>query len=200
MKTKPIPRRTLLDIFVLGTKVVRSKLISRSIRMIRFPIDIRGRKYIDFGKSLSIGKYCRLEVYRSSKINNPLLKFGERVQLNDFVHITTMQSVEIGNNVLMASHIYISDCQHGFYSGQNASNPNEHPMERDYLIAPVRIEDDVWIGEHVSILPGVTIGKGTVIGANSVVTKSIPAYSIAVGSPAKVVKQWDNDNKTWKRV
>jgi lipopolysaccharide O-acetyltransferase len=58
------------------------------------------------------------------------------------------------------------------------------------------IEDNVWLGEFVSILPGVTIGKGNIIGANSVVTQDIPPYSIAVGTPARVAKRFDEIQKT----
>ena len=59
------------------------------------------------------------------------------------------------------------------------------------------LNSNVWIGEFVSILPGVTIGMGSIIGTMSVVTKSIPPYSIAVGSPAKVIKVYDFENKKW---
>ena len=179
--------------------IVRSKLISSNIRIIRFPIDIRGRRYISFGKNFTTGRYCRLEVYNNVN-SNPCLKIGSNVQINDFVHITTMKSVSIGNNVLMASHVYISDCQHGFYSGENQTPPNIAPIERPYKIDAVTIEDNVWIGDQVCILPGVVIGEGAVIGANSVVTKSIPSYSIAVGSPAVVVKQWNDESKKWIKV
>ncbi len=57
-----------------------------------------------------------------------------------------------------------------------------------YSKGPIIIEDDVWLGEKVSVMPGVHIGRGAIIGANSVVTKDIPAYAVAVGSPAKVIK------------
>ncbi|MBL4677498.1 MAG: hypothetical protein JKY70_15040 [Mucilaginibacter sp.] len=63
---------------------------------------------------------------------------------------------------------------------------------------PVIIEDNVWIGETVSVLPGVTIGKGSIIGASAVVTKNIPPYSIAVGNPAKVIKTYNFESNSWE--
>lgn len=129
------------------------------------------------------------------------MKFGDNVQINDFVHIAAAKNVEIGNNVLIASKIFISDICHGEYADiENMSDPNEHPNDRKLSAKPVIIHDDVWIGEMVSILPGVEIGKGSIIGANSVVTKSIPEYSIAAGNPAKVIKQYNFNKKQWKKI
>ena len=65
---------------------------------------------------------------------------------------------------------------------------------------PVHIGDKVWVGESVCILPGVTIGECSIIGAGSVVTKSIPPYSIAVGTPAKVIKRYNFDTRSWIKV
>ncbi len=65
---------------------------------------------------------------------------------------------------------------------------------------PVRIERDSWIGANVFILPSVTIGRHAVIGANSVVNQDIPAYSVAVGAPARVIKQYDFEAKQWVKV
>ena len=62
------------------------------------------------------------------------------------------------------------------------------------------IHDDVWIGELVSVFPGVEIGKGAIIGANSVVTKSVPEYCIVAGNPAKVIKKYDFESKQWIKV
>ena len=61
------------------------------------------------------------------------------------------------------------------------------------------IHDDVWIGEMVSVLPDVEIGRGAIIGANSVVTKSVPEYSIVAGNPAKIIKRFDFESMEWKR-
>lgn len=178
--------------------VLRTKIISPKSRIIRFPIEIRGKRYIDFGERLTTGKGCRLEAFSINKQKRII--FGSDVQINDYVHISSMEKVTIGNNVLMASHIYISDNSHGYYKGGNQTSPDIPPIKRDYRTAPVSIGDNVWIGEGVVIMPGVTIGKGTIIGSNSVVTKSIPNYSIAVGQPAVVIKQFNFSKKQWLNV
>lgn len=178
----------------LAIFVIRTKFISSKARIIRFPIEIRGKKFIDFGSRLTTGKGCRLEVFSTKEKK---LFFGNDVQINDYVHISAMSNVIIGDNVLMASHIYISDNSHGFYGGERGSNPDIPPIKRDYKIAPISIGNNVWIGEGVVIMPGVQIGNGCVIGANSTVTKSIPANSIAVGQPAKVVKKFDSETCQW---
>jgi acetyltransferase-like isoleucine patch superfamily enzyme len=108
--------------------------------------------------------------------------------------------VTIGNNVLMASKIYISDHNHGDYSGDVQDSPLIHPSIRKLSYSAVEIQDYVWIGEMVSILPGVTIGEGSIIGANSVVSRSIPPFSIAVGAPARVVKSYNHILGRWERV
>ncbi|OHB58918.1 MAG: hypothetical protein A2Y12_17715 [Planctomycetes bacterium GWF2_42_9] len=64
----------------------------------------------------------------------------------------------------------------------------------------VQIEDEVWLGEGVCVMPNVTIGKHSVIGSNAVVTKNIPPYSVAVGIPAKVIRQYNHETKGWERV
>lgn len=101
----------------------------------------------------------------------------------------------------MASHIFISDNSHGSYAGdEQDSSPNIPPTERHYSTAPVTIGDNCWIGEGSIIMPGVTIGEGCVIGAHSVVNKDIPPYTIAVGSPAHVVKKWNPEKKRWIKI
>jgi lipopolysaccharide O-acetyltransferase len=102
----------------------------------------------------------------------------------------------------MASKIFISDLNHGCYEGNfsEQSSPRVRPNFRPLSAKHVIIEDNVWIGESVSILPGVTIGEGTIVGANSVVTKSLPANVIAVGSPAKPIKKFNFETSRWEKL
>lgn len=178
---------------------MRTNFVFKNARIIRFPIDIRGRKFMDIGKGFTTGVGCRLEAYPEG--NFKTLFIDENFQMNDYVHITAMQSVSIGRNVLFASKIYISDCSHGSYSGdQYDSSPLENPKDRKMFSKPVIIEDNVWLGEFVSVLPGVKIGKGTIVGANSVVSKDLPEYVIAVGTPAKPIKKYNFETQTWEKI
>jgi len=141
------------------------------------------------GEGFRTGKRCKFELILSygSMGFEPSLSIGSNVTMNDDVHIGCAGKIILGNNILMASKIYISDHNHGSYATED-KDIFLSPKDRSLSVKEVIIEDDVWIGEMVSILPGVKIGKGCVIGANSVVTKDIPEYSIAAGTPAKVIK------------
>lgn len=179
--------------------LIKTKFTFQNARIIRFPIDIRGKKYISVAKGFTTGVGCRIEAY--PKNEETTLFFGENFQMNDYVHITAMEKVQIGNNVLLASKIYISDCSHGSYAGdENDSHPDTWPDTRPLFSKPVVIEDNVWLGEFVSVLPGVTIGKGTIVGANSVVSKSLPPYVIAVGTPAKPIKKFNFETNKWEKI
>jgi acetyltransferase-like isoleucine patch superfamily enzyme len=178
--------------------VIRTKLIWRKARIIRFPFDLRGKKYISISEGFTTGIGCRLEAYSQRK--DKVLHIGKNVQMNDYVHITAISNVTIGDNVLMASKIYISDCTHGSYAGdENDSNPDTNPIDRPLSIKPVIIKNNVWLGEFVSVLPGVTIGMGTIVGANSVVSRSLPDYVIAVGSPAIPIKKYNFESQRWEK-
>lgn len=178
---------------------IYTKLVYPQARLIRLPFDIRNNRFIIIGKGFTTGVGCRIEAYPIE--NKTVLKFGIGVQINDYVHITAMEKVEIGNNVLIASKIFISDCSHGSYIGdQNDSSPLIPPDKRKLTVKPVIIEDNVWLGEFVSVLPGVTIGMGTIVGANSVVSKSLPSYVIAVGTPAKPIKKFNFKSQRWEKI
>jgi len=193
-------RYTILGLRKLLFSYLNTKLFYSKSRLIRFPFDIRNKSNIDFGIGLTTGVGCRIEAFPKIK-ENIVLQFGKNVQINDYVHITAMESVKIGNNVLLASKIYISDCSHGSYCGdENDSPPNTIPAARPLFAKPVLIEDNVWLGEFVSVLPGVTIGKGTIVGANSVVAKSLPANVIAIGTPAKPIKKFNFETSRWEKI
>lgn len=188
-----------IGLLSLGIDFLITKIFYNKSRIIRRPFYIRGKRYINLGKNLTTGVGCRIDAFPQEQ--KQVIKIGRDVQINDYVHIGAIDSIYIGNRVLIASKVFITDHNHGSYGYQNIhTDPSIPPIERELSSAPVIINDDVWIGEFVTVLPGVTIGKGSVIGAMSVVTKDIPPYSIAVGSPAKVIKRYDFDTKEWIKV
>lgn len=192
-------KKSFLEILYLAYSFIVTKLTIPSARLLRQPIDIRGKSGIAFGKQLTTGYHCRFEAH--NKDENVSLHFGNNIQINDFVHIAALKEVRIGNNVLIASKVFITDLEHGSYIGnEDDADPCSIVKDRQLSSKSVVIEDNVWLGEHVSVLPGVTIGENSIIGANSVVTKSIPANSIAVGIPAKVIKQFNFETKRWEKV
>lgn len=195
-----LKRYGILGSLRLIMALIYTKVFYRQARLIRLPFDIRNKKNIKIGKNFTAGFGCRIEAFPLDDTSKICINIGENVQINDYVHIGAVGSIIIGNNVLMASKIYISDHNHGSYDEDQNDHPMSIPTERKAISKPVIIEDNVWIGESVCILPGVTIGKGSVIGALSVVTKSIPPFSIAVGSPAKVVKIYDFENNKWIKI
>jgi len=196
-------RYTLTSIFYLAFCKVFTFLFFRNARLVRLPIDIRGREYISVGKGFTTGKYCRIEIILNKKDKkHKKLFIGANVQINDSVHIACADKIVIEDNVLIASKVFISDHNHGNYGSDihDHESPDSVPIERPIYSKPVIIKRNVWIGEFVSILPGVTIGEGTVIGSMSVVTKSIPANSIALGIPAKVIKSYNFNIGKWEKV
>jgi lipopolysaccharide O-acetyltransferase len=192
-----IKRYGILGSFRLLMSLIYTKIFYKKARLIRLPFDVRNTKNIDFGTGLTTGFGCRIEAFPLMEISNKIIKFGNNVEINDYVHIAAREKVCIGNNVLIASKVYISDINHGNYKDINQDSPLVKPNERKLSTSPVVISDNVWIGEGVCVMPGVTIGFGCVIGALSIVTKNIPDYSIAVGSPAVVIKKYDFDSEQW---
>lgn len=176
-------RYSLVDYFRLVYSTVVTFIFFRPARLIRQPARVRGWSNIEVSEGLTTGFMCRLEAFNYGA--GKTMFFGRNVRMNDFCHIASVEKVSIGNDVLIASGVFISDHDHGDFSDVVAGIK---PNVRKLISRPVIIEDDVWIGEKVIILKGVTVGKGAVIGAGSVVTKDIPPYSVAFGNPARLYK------------
>lgn len=191
--------KSFYEFWKLGINFIKTKIFFPKARLIRFPFDIRGTKYIKYGKNFTTGTGCRIEAYKF-KDKIPELIIGDNVQINDYVHFSCAESLIIGDNVLIASKVYITDLNHGSYSGEKQSNPEEIAKERKIYTKPVKIENNVWIGENVVILPGTTVGKNSVIGANAVVSRDIPKNCIAVGNPATIIKKYNFETKEWEKI
>jgi lipopolysaccharide O-acetyltransferase len=178
---------------------LRSKLLYPNARLIRFPFYLRGRNNVLWGSGFTTGVGSRIEAYTHT--NNIIIRIGENVHLNDYVHIAGIENVTIGDNVLVASRVFISDHNHGNYSPPNPQScPSEMPKNRKLFSKPVFIDANVWIGEGVSIMPGVSVGFGSVIAAGAVVTKDVPARTIVAGNPAKVIKKYNSATHGWEKV
>jgi len=194
-------RYSLIGLMKLAVNLMLTKLYFQPARLIRSPFYIRGRKLISWGPGFTAGVGVRLDAFSNENNKAKLLMIGDRVQINDYVHIGAIQSVVIGDDVLIASRVFISDHNHGRYDKADLmSSPDVPPKDRPLFAAAEVIEDRVWIGENVCVMPGVKIGQGSIIGAGAVVTNDIPPNSIAVGVPAKVVKVYDKEIKQWTKV
>lgn len=159
-------------------------------------ITISNRKRIRLGKNVILFSSSRIELIREYEgvEFNPKLIIGDNSQIHQNCHLTCAEQIEIGKNVVIVSNVTITDIIHPH---DNVKTPiNKAKIKTD----PVIIEDEVYIYNNSVILPGVKIGKHAIIGANSVVTNDIPSYSIAVGSPAKVIKKFNFETNSWERI
>ena len=142
-------------------------------------IRLRGDGDVEFGQGVTLtGDIVPIEFvsYKDARIS-----IGDHTFINYGSSISAYKQVKIGRHCLLGHHTLIVD-------------RNEHGVEQRELAPPpaqVVVDDHVWIGSRVTILPGVFVGHHAVIGAGSVVTRDIPANCLAVGNPARVVRQWD---------
>jgi acetyltransferase-like isoleucine patch superfamily enzyme len=123
---------------------------------------------------------------------DPKITIGNRVTSTGGLVLGAHQEITIDDDVMFASNVMISDAVHGY---DTVHTPYKYQPMRG--IAPIVIRRGCWIGQNVVILPGVTIGEFSIVGANSVVTKSIPARCIAFGAPARIAKQWNETAQEW---
>lgn len=131
-----------------------------------------------------IGKNSNYKGFFSTFIKPENIYIGNNVWLGKNIEIDATGGVSIGDSSILAQNICIMTRTHNY----NSDDLEALPFDNIMLISSVIIEEYVWIGRNVSILPGVRIGKGAVIGAFSVVSKDVPDYAVVVGNPAKVVK------------
>jgi acetyltransferase-like isoleucine patch superfamily enzyme len=173
------------DIIRLIYSFALTKVFFREARIIRQPTRIRGYANMQIGKNLTTGQYCRIEAGNSDLAGEKTIRFGDNVQINDRCHIASINSIEIGNNVLIASDVYITDHDHGAASRLTMSDA---PAARVLIYSPVVIEDNVWIGQKAIILKGTRIGFGSIVAAGAVVTKDVAPFSVVGGVPARLLK------------
>lgn len=159
------------------------------------PFMVTRPEHIYIEDNVFIRDYARIEAITTDGINNfkPTIIIRKGTHIEQYFHLGCCTHVEICENVLIAGRVYISDHNHEF------SDVNRPILAQG--VKPggkVVIKENAWLGEGCAILPGVTVGKNSIIGTNSVVTHDIPDYSIAVGIPAKVIKTYNHQSGTWE--
>lgn len=192
-----IRRSGYLEFLYISLCIVMSKL--RALVRIGF---LRLRKYhfdysVDLGSQTVIfqSKKGSIKVGQGTRIGfgvrlkagfNGTITVGRNVWIDDYSFIYAHKDLVIKDGVRIASHVYIIDFDHKY---SHATDKLEYGLEKAYSSSPITIGKNVWIGTHAVVLRGISIGDNSVIGAGAIVTKSIPANSVVVGNPAKVVKK-----------
>ncbi|WP_316833066.1 acyltransferase [Pedobacter aquatilis] len=160
------------------------------------------------GKQSIIRSRTRMDVFPFNKFD-----LGERSVIEDFSTVNNgvgdveigrgtiigmsnviIGPIQIGNDVMFAQNIVASGLNHGY------EDINTPPSKQKVVCKKITIGNNVWIGANSVITAGVKLGTHCVIGAGSVVTKDIPDYSIAVGNPAKIIKQYNFITRIWERI
>lgn len=168
------------------------KHVGRTVR-IYSPLRMKGHENISLGDEVRIAKLSWIEAQPLTG-EDCLLTIKSGTCLGHFNHIYCTHSITVEEDVLTADKVYISDNLHSY---EDVDVPIiKQPIKQ---CKPVVIGEGSWLGEHVCVI-GASIGKHCVIGANAVVTKDIPDYSVAVGAPARVIKRYDTDSSIWESV
>ncbi|MCP3926353.1 MAG: acyltransferase [Desulfobacterales bacterium] len=173
--------KTIVPVYEkIAKNIHRAALISK-IQGFDFSVQADGKAYvkgnISIGSKSRIGRDVELQTEDRGSIN-----IGQDVRINTGCTIVSYRKIHIGDHTLIGEYVSIRDANHGTACG-NIIKTQLHTSK------PVNIGKDVWIGRGSCILPGVTIGDGAVIGANSVVTKDITSYSVSVGNPAVKIRE-----------
>lgn len=163
--------------------------LGRRSRIIK-PLKMTRMEKIFIGEDVTVNALTWLFTF-SPEGHSARMIIGDGCRIGHFNHITCINRVEIGNNVLTADKVHISDNSHGY------ENPRM-PIAKQNVVSkgPVAIGEGTWLGENVSVL-SCRIGRNCVIGANSVVTRDIPDFCVAVGAPARIIKRFDEGSGSW---
>jgi lipopolysaccharide O-acetyltransferase len=187
-------------------RFLRNRMLARKLRVRKLNIGpkayLRGLTSISMGEDFSAGDGLWLEAVTryGEECFNPKLVIGNHVYVSHWSHIACTHSITIGDNVLIGSKVMITDHNHGLF-GANATPPtmppSQRPLERDRFVI---IGANVWLGDGVVVCPGVTMGEGSVAGANAVVTVDVPPFTLVAGVPARPIRRYSAALGIWAKV
>ena len=159
------------------------------------PTTLYNEGYISIGRDTMIGPHVALAAGMApgqAMLSTPVISIGDRCLIGRGSGIVGHFSIEIGDDVWTGHHVYITDQNHGY---EDIGVPISRQTQPEL---PIRIGDGTWLGHGTVILPGVTIGRHVVVGANSVVTSDLPDNSVAVGAPARIIRSYQ-PGEGWTR-
>lgn len=171
LKTDTIPRIIVDEHAMLniGTNVE----LRRNIE-----IRVHGTAQVVIGNNVRIDRGVRILAANKAKVQ---IKDGARIGL--YTVFNGGDSITVGRKALISGFVYLQTSMHGFAS------KDKSVQDQGYDHASVVLEDDTWLGTHVVVMPGVTIGTGGVVGSNAVVTKDVEAHQVVAGIPARIIKE-----------
>jgi acetyltransferase-like isoleucine patch superfamily enzyme len=152
--------------------------------VVQLPVRLQGEERMAIGNGVFVGAGCWLQVLEGES-DGVALRLEDDVAIAGYCVLSAAKSIRLGRHVSLARNVYIADHSHAY-------DDPERPMSEQGVtqVEPVVVEDGAWLGENVVVLPGVRIGRGSVVAANSVVAKDVPDFSLAIGSPARVVRRF----------
>lgn len=177
---------------------IRGKLNRKDIpntSSFNVPVYFNGEGEIKLGKEISFGyslspKIGNGSILIQARYIESQISIGDYVEFSNNISVIAIEKIVIGSNCLIADSVSIFDSDFHDISPNDRSSKQQR-LESDGLVVPTIIEENVWIGSHSIILKGVRVGKDSIVGAGSVVTKDIPSGVIACGVPAKVIRHLD---------
>lgn len=147
---------------------------------------IVGAEFMEISANTDIQKYTYLTCWKLNSTLHPIIKIGKDCHIGAFNHITSTNKIIIGDGFVSGKWVTITDNSHGDTDIETMKLPvSKRPIVSK---GPVIIGKNVWVGDKATILPGVIIGDGAIIAANSVVTKDVESYCIVAGNPAKIIR------------
>jgi len=161
------------------------------------PLLLTNPRFVFIGDGLLMRPGCRLQAVVADPGAPPRLIIGNNVNIEQHVHIVCSHRIVIGDNVTITGNCGIVDTVHPY---RDVHLENKVGERLDKTPTPVEIGDHTFVGFGSVILPNVRIGRNCVIGANSTVTRDIPDYCVAAGTPAKILDRYDLKEQVWTRV